>query len=345
MLSFEEFYNINEARIAGPSLMSYLTDPKSSRQINIYRENLAPNARTPRFGRYYINTSKHADSDKDVGIIFSSKQAMPPYLQKLAKNAAAYINCDAADRTNMFHLFRFRHEVEPQVLSDLANTLSRFAVNKLAANIKTFVDSYTGDKQSLKIACPHSNSEFNNMIISRLKNVAPIVIIEKITIGSVAPDQLFPRETDTSTKEGAKREYIRHIYALYRRSHPEELTSTFSRERLARRLQEFDADVIKDRAKFDPQVRRVVLDGAAFDLTAADLNDIRKQGFHRFSDAIKKTRVQPFTTTNIQSGDRVILFDDNFSTGFTETKLKELVTKLGGVVVNTMYGLQVLTPE
>ncbi len=306
MISFNQFWPINENMAIG------------SYPLTLYKgEN----------GYFTGNESDEPPSAK----IFLKKDQLPTNLQTPGQAAVYAIANNAAARTDLLHLFRFKHN------SLLSTTLSWNAVNRLVYLIKQRVQEQS-KLGNVKIVYPKSESPFNDLVKRGLEEQIPqvsIIELSKKNIHSIPSKEFMPfeglqRKDKTVTDRIYKLiQYVHFLYDDYLKTHPE--AKEFSKDALTRELNEHNKQV-------GERINQKV------GLSPKEMADLQKYGYYEIARILAKTPVATFQSKEeIQPGDRVIVFDDNTSTGFTEQQIKKtLGPKV--LVPYCLYGLKVLGP-
>lgn len=282
---------------------------------------------------YYTSLEGGIPQDaQPVGKIFLKKDQLPTNLQQPGL-AAMYAVANNADvRTDLLHLFRFKKD------SQLSATLSWSSVQRLVGLIKQKVqeqNKLTQNGSAVKIVYPESQSIFNNLVKQELESQldVPVISLNKKKLAEISPKELVPidntqRGTSTAVtdKQYKLRQFIHLLYQDYLSSNPN--NGIFSKDQLIRDLQQHNK-LVGD--KINQKVG----------LSKSELADLNKNGYYRIGDILKDTPSTVFhSRSEIQKGDRVIVFDDNTSTGFTEAQIKRTLGN-GVMVPYIIYGLKI----
>jgi hypothetical protein len=304
MLTFQQFWPINEKVSVGSYPMA-LYKGKNGYHIGV------------------------GDEQPDIKV-FLKKEQLPSILQGpgLAAMYAVAKNLDI--RTDALHLFRFKHK------ADISTSLSQTAVNRTVQLVAQKVQEQS-KLGPVKIAYPKSQSIFNDLVASSLKEQLPkipIINISKKKITELPAKELLPfeniRRKDASITEKQYR-YIRYVHMLYDdylKSNPE--AEDFSKDTLSRKLNDYNKQIGDKINQFAGLDKR-------------EMADILRNGYNRISDILKQTEAQVFQSpTEPQAKDRIIVFDDNTSTGFTEQQIKRALGP-SVIVPYVIYGLKILS--
>jgi hypothetical protein len=306
MLTFQQFWTINEKVSVGSYPMA-LYKGKNGYHIGV------------------------GDEQPDIKV-FLKKEQLPTYLQAPGLAAMYALGYTPDARTDALHLYRFKKHSSP-----ISTSLSWNAVIRTVGLIKQKIQEQS-KLGTVKIAHPASSSVFNDLVKKELQKQLPnipIIELPKKILSELPAKELLPfenlqRKNPKITDRVAKlTQYIHLLYDDYLKNHPEAVD--FSRDTLSRELNEYNKLVggkINQKKVLNPK----------------EMADFRENGFKRISDIIKDTAATVFhSKEEIQPGDRIIVFDDNTSTGFTETQIKRALGS-NVMVPYVIYGLKILEP-